>query len=745
MVYGWRLLVTGVLCFAGTDPTQAQQASDDDVRPDSVTVAILHSNDVYGRLNRSDTEDGLQGGMAPRLHILRQAGDNGPVLVLDAGNALGPDPLSVSDEGATMIDLMRLGGYTAMLPANHEMDFGFDVLKRQQRRAIFPFIATNIQEESTGVSPFDRFHLIETAGPRIGLLGVISKGTAQDTDPRHLDGIRVLDPLNAAASTVSALQKAGAHYIVALTNMDVEDTWEFAAKTEGIHLVIAGGHRRADREEHVNVLTRMVNGVQIVTTPRYGHYLGQIDVLFIRQPDTSYRPVRTDAFLHRVDAETNDDPAAAALVAQAKMVYERADQDTLGVILDDGPYEQALLVAEILRVYGRAEISVINRGLVEQVATTGSFLHRDINRIILYPVTVNTMKLKGVQIRALAARSSSVRQESRRLIFGGLDTDAMTVNGRALVDQEPYEIATIDFLAQGGDGYRTFTDNPSFVETNVGLRQIMVEAFQERRTLSHEELRREGHRGVWHSSWQLEAGFERNYVDKTTAAYQAQNEAVAYLGGVNTVSWNGAMRYILQHEAGRHTTRFDTRMDFGEWGTSFRDLEPFSDHVDAELRFRYRTLGKKGDPFLSIRYQSAFGNAGNQRRPSQVFGSLGYEFRPASKLSVRIAGRRQHNFVVGKSDTGGELILEWSEPLYATGSNITTQFRGFVAPTDRRTISIENYNTVSFSLLGRFRVNVRQSNFFFRVNQVPGTTPGDFAFRTYITVGLGYGVNWKWR
>ena len=205
------------------------------------------------------------------------------------------------------------------------------------------------------------------------------------------------------------------------------------------------------------------------------------------------------------------------------------------------------------------------------------------------------------------------------------------------------------------------------------------------------------------------------------------------------------MRYILQHEAGRHTTRFDTRMDFGEWGTSFRDLEPFSDHVDAEIRYRYRTLGKIGDPFLSIRYHSAFGNAGNQQRPSQGFGSLGYEFRPARKLSVRIAGRRQHNFVVGKSDTGGELILEWSEPLYAAGSSITTQFRGFVAATDRRTISIENYNTVSFSLLGRFRVNVRQSNFLFRVNRVPGTTPGDFAFRTYITVGLGYGLNWKWR
>ena len=89
MVYGWRLLVTGVLCLAGTDPTQAQRVSDDDIRPDSVTVAILHSNDVYGRLSRSDTEDGLQGGMAPRLHILRQAGNNGPVLVLDAGNALG--------------------------------------------------------------------------------------------------------------------------------------------------------------------------------------------------------------------------------------------------------------------------------------------------------------------------------------------------------------------------------------------------------------------------------------------------------------------------------------------------------------------------------------------------------------------------------------------------------------------------------------------------------------------------------
>ena len=738
------VISTGLVLAAANLANAQQPSSTSGAVPDSIVVTVLHSNDVYGRLGRTKIDSDRKGGMAPRLHLLREISASGPTLILDAGNALGPGPVSALDKGTSMIDLMSEGGYEALLPASHEMDFGIDVLKLREQEATFPFVATNVQYESDGSYPFDRIVLKNVGGIKIGILGVVSAASLQDTDPRHLEGMLISDPIQAAAVAVDTLVHAGARYIIALSNMDIEATQSFAAAVPGINLVIAGGHRPPDREGHTNVLTRLVNGVEIVTTPRYGSFLGQVDIHFVRHPGDVYRPVNTDAFLHTVDHEVPNDPRGAYLVAQAESTFQHIFQDTLGIILDHGREAQALLVAHILRLHGESEIGILNLGQVNEVVAGVPLIHHDINRLELYPVTINTMKIIGTKIKQLVARSNNNLNEDRRLIFAGMDTANMTIAGQPLNDKEFYDVATVDFLARGGDGYSELVDNPSLVETGVSLRDVLVDALRERETLSHEQLNKEGHTGVWYSSWLLDTGFERNYVDDTTAAYQEQNEALSYLNGFNTVSWNFLMRYILQYQSGPHTMRFDNRMDLAMWGTSFSDLSPFADQVDSEATYRYGSGNKSGAPFLSLRLNSAFGKAGHQSRPLQLFSAFGFEFRPSNKLSLRLGARQQHNFVVERSDLGGEFRLEWHEPLHGN-SDFSTQIRGFVAATDRRTVSLENYNTISFSVLDRFRLNIRQSNFLLRVNDIPGASSGDFAFRTYLTVGIGYGLNWKWR
>jgi len=80
-----------------SDPANALPA-------DTIGGAIFHSNDVYGEMSRRRSQDGFVGdrfdSQGAPLH--------GPMLSLDAGNALGPSPLSAWDQGTTMIDLMRL-------------------------------------------------------------------------------------------------------------------------------------------------------------------------------------------------------------------------------------------------------------------------------------------------------------------------------------------------------------------------------------------------------------------------------------------------------------------------------------------------------------------------------------------------------------------------------------------------------------------------------------------------------------
>ena len=68
----------------------------------------------------------------------------------------------------------------------------------------------------------------------------------------------------------------------------------------------------------------------------------------------------------------------------------------------------------------------------------------------------------------------------------------------------------------------------------------------------------------------------------------------------------------------------------------------------------------------------------------------------------------------------------------------------FFGLTDRKVISIENYNTLSFPLAGSLSLSVRQNNFIYRVDKIRGVPVSGTAFRTDLTVGLAYGLDWKW-
>lgn len=107
-------------------------------------MTLVHSNDVYGALKPRRSGDHYLGGMASRITLIHRLKSKGPVLVLDAGDAMGPGPLCTLDQGKTMISLMRMAGYAALTPGNHDLSYGSEVLESRRGEAQFPFLIANI-------------------------------------------------------------------------------------------------------------------------------------------------------------------------------------------------------------------------------------------------------------------------------------------------------------------------------------------------------------------------------------------------------------------------------------------------------------------------------------------------------------------------------------------------------------------------------------------------------------------------
>lgn len=282
-----------------------------------------------------------------------------------------------------MIDLMRLAGYTALLPANHEFDFGAETLKRRQTRGALPFLGTNLSVDDDETAVFSKYLLIETAGPRIGVLGLLSQEVAILTNPEHFNGIQISDPLQAAGLAIEILQRQGADYIIALTHMKESEALAFARQAKSINLVIAGGYRDLDQAGLIPSLIRLVNGTQIVTTPGFGRFLGQVTVQFVRQPAGGFLPAHTDVRLHAIDFMVPDDLDAATLIARTEDRYAMAAGDTIGLISGDTHQSQARMIARLMRRHTDAEIGILNLGLIQQIPTAQPLIRRHISRFIL--------------------------------------------------------------------------------------------------------------------------------------------------------------------------------------------------------------------------------------------------------------------------------------------------------------------------------------------------------------------------
>lgn len=729
-LFGWGLLA-GMCSVAQTQPYAVSSS-------ETLTVTVLHSNDVSGQLTRRSAGDGMVAGMAARVHLIRAIKRGGPTLLLDAGDAIGPDPLSASDRGATMITLMRMAGYDALLPANHEFNFGLDQVRRLRQVAGFPFLGANIQGPDSLVQPL---FITTVGGPRVAVIGLVSQEVAMLTNPGLVATLTFKDPVTVATEVLKTLPDS-VDYVILLAHTREADALRLAQQVKGVDLIITGGYYSTARRDEMPTAIHVGSRVRVVTTPGFGDLLGKVTVRFLRGPDGRYRPIDTEETLIPIDATAPEDSASAQVITQLAQTYKTMTSEILGTMFVDSPLEQTLLIANLIQVHTHAEIGVINRGALEEIDTDRPLLRSDIDRLVRFQARLTTMSLTGAQLKAVISQGSQTPRTSAQLVFAGLDPKTMTVLGRPLRDTEAYRVATTEFLANGGDGYQLFRQGRRVKQTDVELRQLVGASIREYNHLSMNTLRRQKPTGSWYAGWDIQGAFERNFVDPTTAKYRGQNEQVSFLSGATSVAWNSAAKLYLAYQRGLHETRLDQVMDFGQVGQNLGKLATSTDQINTELRYRY--LASRGglNPFVSVGSNTAF-RRGTRQRPLLLRSSLGLQRQFYHRVTIGFAGRSQRDFVVDVNDFGSELTLELNQT-FKTGTRLTVQTRAFLGFTDRRVISIENYNTLNVPVIGSLRLNIRQSNFGYRVNQIRGIPISGIAFRTNLTIGFGYGLGWKW-
>ncbi|WP_199310689.1 bifunctional metallophosphatase/5'-nucleotidase [Phormidium tenue] len=479
------------------------------------SLRILHTNDHHAHLEPTKYGDRLLGGIARRRTLIDQIraeskNNQEPLLLLDAGDIFQGTLYFNQYLGQADLDFYNALNYDASTIGNHEFDRGQQVLADFIAKAKFPIISSNIDiaPESPLYGKVRPWHVLDMQGEKIGMFGLTTPDTAILASVG--DGVKFTDPIAAAKASVSSLKKQGINKIVAITHIGFENDVTLARKVPDIDIIIGGhSHTSVGNIPNANHPYPLVekNGtkepVLVVTDWEWGKYLGDLSVSF----DRAGKLIAWAGKPHVLDASIKPNPEFADKLKAYAAPIEALRQKIIGkslVALDGDRVklrtsETALgnLIADAILAktkVDQVQVVLINAGGIRNGFPLGDITMGNVLEALPFGNTITRVELTGKQLtEALESGVSMAEQgEGRFPQVAGIrfvwvsklpagkrvtKVEVKDASGKfqLLNPNQVYKVATNNFLASGGDGYRVFAEGKNLLETGYLLSDAIAE------------------------------------------------------------------------------------------------------------------------------------------------------------------------------------------------------------------------------------------------------------------------------
>jgi 2',3'-cyclic-nucleotide 2'-phosphodiesterase (5'-nucleotidase family) len=167
-------------------------------------------------------------------------------IVLDAGDTFADSPLLEGERldkakktAALIVERFNAEGVKAQLVGDKDLALGRATLAELAKNAKYPFITTNIVDGQTRAPLFSAHAVVEVAGLKIGVLGLVTKAAAS-APKLGAEGLTLVDPSEAAKSAVAELDKLGVDVVIALSQLAPAEEAEVAKAAPRIQLFLGG-------------------------------------------------------------------------------------------------------------------------------------------------------------------------------------------------------------------------------------------------------------------------------------------------------------------------------------------------------------------------------------------------------------------------------------------------------------------------------------------------------------------------
>lgn len=447
-------------------------------KPDSDNrLVLLHTNDTHSQITPNDRN---LGGVLRRqvlIDSVRAAERN--VLLIDAGDAVQGTLYFSLFGGEVERKLMNELGYDIQILGNHEFDNGLESLAEQWSQLGATRLSTNYNLKGTPLEGlFVPYVIRDKGGKRIAFIGLNLKPEGMIA-AKNCEGVEFLDVIEAANSTAWHLKhNEGADMVVAVTHigysgMPGANDVELARKSSNIDIIIGGhSHTLVSPDNLTGPASKVANAVGdsviIAQNGKGGQWLGEIVIDLNNLTATSH--------LLPVDVRLDDriNPATAAILEP----YRHSVDSILNIRLAKSPVAFAQGSPELLNwvtdlvdahagtmTDGRkVDLTIMNKGGIRCGFEKGVITKGVMMQMLPFDNKIELLDIRGEDLLealgVMASRGGDCVSRNVRVVFDP-DTRKVltaTVNGKPIDPDETYLLATIDYLANGGDYMKPLTN-----------------------------------------------------------------------------------------------------------------------------------------------------------------------------------------------------------------------------------------------------------------------------------------------
>ncbi len=442
--------------------------------PDNKLV-ILHTNDTHSQILPG--ADGLGGVMRRKAVIdsVRAAEKN--VLLVDAGDMVQGTLFFYLYGGKVEQEISNILGVETRILGNHEFDNGIDSLAAVLALSEAENLSANYNLDNTPLAGmFQPYSIKEYGGKRIGIMGINLDPTGIIT-PGNYEGLEFLPIVATANVTAEKLRKEeGVDAVIAISHIGynpkglIGDS-VLATNSRGIDIII-GGHSHdtidpATEQGARRSRLRNLDGeeVLVVQTGKSGRRLGKIEInldslglggrpkyelIKVDGRYDGYHDAKLEATIDRYKAGV--DSLMQLWVGETDDELEAEDDELLNYFTDF-IYDRGKELAPGI------DLAIANKGGLRTNLPEGKVSKGHIINMVPFRNFITVTDVKGSDLLevfdVMAMTDGNGVSRNVRVKYEKDDKTAratdVRIDGRKIDPNRTYRVATIDYLAKGGD------------------------------------------------------------------------------------------------------------------------------------------------------------------------------------------------------------------------------------------------------------------------------------------------------